>query len=485
MLETGQKSKTEQVSSSQPTTLFGGRGTLSERRLYFIAVGFASGAALLATLLILVNASRSNTALYLWLQVAAALLVLVFSVATDQLTVKSSFLTRNWTLGAALVAAVVIFCSVVAGEYLTVLLTPLVVDLAQRRREQHALIMIALGAIVLITVEHVTLTLTGWSSDTTDKDQGAIAAIIVIITISLSLGALIRKYRNEISSYQKEQETKASEMEVAHEIQSSLMPPSEIVTGTWSLAAKSIPARDVGGDFYEYIPHLDQGIGGVAIGDVAGKGIPAALQMAVVRTLFRVEARRRIFPAETLMSVNMALQAERSFGMVTLLYGFVDQSSSTLHLSNAGHNYPIILNGTLHEVRMPGLPLGIDDGIEYEEKQVYIAPGTSIIFYTDGVIEAMNSEGELYGFPRLRDAVIKNQNSAPREMVDLILSEVATFAEGAPQSDDITVVVIQHHRDDAGTKDTNSTNNSKAVETSREKVTVGGADDDFEEGNWI
>ena len=234
-------------------------------------------------------------------------------------------------------------------------------------------------------------------------------------------------------------------MEVAHEIQTALMPPSEIANRRVEYVRQIYSSEGCRWRLLRYIPHLDQGIGGVAIGDVAGKGIPAALQMAVVRTLFRVEARRRIFPAETLMSVNMALQAERSFGMVTLLYGFVDQTSSTLHLSNAGHNYPIILNGSLTEVRMPGLPLGIDDGIEYEEKQVHIEPGTSIIFYTDGVIEAMDTGGELFGFPRLKEAVLKYRHYEPHDMVDRILAEVAVFTEGAPQSDDITVVVIQHH----------------------------------------
>lgn len=450
----------------------------SERRLYFVAVGFATLATGVVTTFILLAPganSNSTVALHLWLQVATALLVLAFVVVGDQLTIKRGLTSRNWLFGAGSVALIVLVASVFAGEYLTVLLAPLVVGLAQRHREQQTLLLVALAAITLILLEHLLLTVLGWNTAINSSEQGPVAAIIVISTISLALAALMRNYRLEINSYQKEQRSNASEMEVAHEIQTALMPPSEIRTGAWSMFAKSIPARDVGGDFYEYIPHLDQGIGGVAIGDVAGKGIPAALQMAVVRTLFRVEARRRIFPAETLMSVNAALQAERSFGMVTLLYGFVDQTSSTLHLSNAGHNYPIILNGTFNEVRMPGLPLGIDDGIEYEEKRVHIEPGTSIIFYTDGVIEAMDTAGDLFGFPRLREAVLKYQQLEPRDMVDQILADVAVFTDDAPQSDDITIVVIQYDKQADGQPPSN------AGVSSPLQASVG----NYGEGNWI
>jgi sigma-B regulation protein RsbU (phosphoserine phosphatase) len=168
--------------------------------------------------------------------------------------------------------------------------------------------------------------------------------------------------------------------------------------------------------------------------------------MAVVRTVFRIEARRRIFPAETLYSVNMALQAERSFGMVTMLYAFVDPTTSTLHVANAGHNFPIILNGTMDEVRLPGLPLGIDDSVEYDERQVKIAPGTSVIFYTDGVIEAMDSNGEMYGFENFRDAVLRYQNLESRDFLDEIFKEISDFTQGAPQSDDITVLILQYAR---------------------------------------
>jgi len=385
-----------------------------------------------------------NKGLSTWLQVIVAGAVFIFVIGANRRQIP----LRTWIIGAGLCAGLVLFSSVFAGEYMNVLFAPLVVGVGLRKRSQNLIFGLSLAAIGLVIIERVMVAALGWSPKVElSSAQGAIAAIIAVSTIGLTVATFIRSYRKEIELFEQEHQTNVSEMEVAHEIQTSLMAPNEIETGNWSMAARSLPAKDVGGDFYEYIPYLDRGIGGIAIGDVAGKGIPAALQMAVVRTLFRVEARRRIFPAETLLSVNMALQAERSFGMVTLCYAFVDPTTSTLHVANAGHNYPIILNGTptLEEVKLPGLPLGIDEDAEYEEKVIKIKAGLSIVFYTDGVVEAMNSDGEIYGFERMKASLLLNQKLEPRLLVDKMMSEVAHFTEGAPQSDDITVVVLQHH----------------------------------------
>jgi sigma-B regulation protein RsbU (phosphoserine phosphatase) len=237
----------------------------------------------------------------------------------------------------------------------------------------------------------------------------------------------------------------AAELHVAHEIQSSLMAPRELESGQWSIAAISVPAKEVGGDFYEYIPALGNSIGGIAIGDVSGKGIPAALQMAVVRTIFRIEARRRIFPAETLTRVNQSLQTEmQTQGMVTLLYAFVDPIEGVMHYSNAGHNYPVLINHTVAELKLAGLPLGVDGDTEYDEKSVPIEPGTSVVFYTDGVVEAFNKEGELFGFERLMALLEASRDMEPKDLVHHVVQTVEAFAGGEPQSDDITIVVLHH-----------------------------------------
>lgn len=378
-------------------------------------------------------------------QFVAGLLVFGFTVGGDLLSRQGRLTPAAWEVGAFVCAGVVFVTSLFVGEYFNIMLTPLLVGFAHRRNDQRTVVLAGVGVVIVVGLELVLSYSLGWQRQSAG---GAGTSLAAMAALTLSLTTFMGRYRREVNDYREEAANKASEMEVAHEIQTSLMPPNQFTSGNWTLAARSLPAKDVGGDFYEYVshPHIDRMISGIAIGDVAGKGIPAALQMAVVRTLFRVEARRRIFPGETLMSVNMALQAERSFGMVTMLYAFLDINRNTLHLANAGHNYPLVLNnGTLEEIKMPGLPLGIDDGIEYEEKIISITPGTSVIFYTDGVVEAMDKTGELYTFERLKESILANHQLGPVEMVDKILAEISVFTDVAAQSDDITVLVLQYH----------------------------------------
>ncbi|NWJ94650.1 MAG: PP2C family protein-serine/threonine phosphatase [Chloroflexi bacterium] len=453
---------------------------------------FGIGLVLLITLLTTLIASWSGqvSGWGIWLQAAVATVVFTFVIGADRLHLG----TRTWMVGAGITAALIFVTSIFIGVFFNVLIAPLIVGAGLRNNIPNIIVKLTLTNIILILLEQLGFLFLNWKGLDAGPSQSGVSAIIAISTIGLSVTTFVRNYRHKLEVLEQEQATNASEMLVAHEIQTSLMAPSEIETGNWSMAARSIPAKDVGGDFYEYIPYLDRGIGGIAIGDVAGKGIPAALQMAVVRTLFRVEARRRIFPGVTLNSVNVALQAERSFGMVTMLYAFVDPVNSNLHVANAGHNYPVILNGSFEEVKLPGLPLGIDDATEYEEKVIKIKPGTSIVFYTDGVVEAMSSEGEMYGFERMRVAVLEHQHLEPRLMVDKLMADVADFTGGAAQSDDITIVVLQHHLHPVGENFADEPEQSQGQEIELDETavatvgsTVGttGEDEETDGLNWI
>ncbi len=423
---------------------FSGWNNQTEQGIYRSAVALSLVAILLVFGLDWLKDSTARLDLAL-VQLVVGGLVFCFTVFGDGLAARSRPDGKSWEWGAITCALIVIVASLYTGEYLNIMLIPLLLGVARRRENMRLLLWLGSGAIGLIVFEAILFAILGLKRP---EVSGASTALMAITAITLSLATFLRHYQTQVKQYQSEAASKASEMEVAHEIQTSLMPPNQFTSGHWTLAARSLPAKDVGGDFYEYIPHphLEHTVSGIAIGDVAGKGIPAALQMAVVRTLFRVEARRRIFPGETLMSVNMALQAERSFGMVTMLYAFIDIKSNSLHLANAGHNYPLLVNGNheLEEIVMPGLPLGIDDEIEYEEKIIKIMPGTSIIFYTDGVVEAMDSQDNLFTFERLREAVENNRKLDAVEMVDKILEEISLFTQEAPQSDDITVLVLQY-----------------------------------------
>ncbi len=344
--------------------------------------------------------------------------------------------------------------SFVVGSYFNVFLLIIIVEIARIYRDSKLVVLTGFLIALAIIAQWVIVWATavaGWVSFplVREGDTATFAAIAYAATAAVagySLSTFIERYSREIITYEKVQATNAAELHIAHDIQSSLMAPSELRSGSWEIEAISIPAREVGGDFYEYIPYFGDvnSIGGIAIGDVSGKGIPAALQMAVVRTIFRIEARRRVLPAETLTRVNQSLQTEMPSGMVTLLYAFVDPKQETMHFANAGHNYPIMLNGKVSELKLAGLPLGIYEETEYEELSVPVPPGTSIIFYTDGVVEARNKENQIYGFPRLLELVSAFMVMEPKEILRRIIASVQVFVGDEPQADDITVVVMQH-----------------------------------------
>ncbi len=355
-----------------------------------------------------------------------------------------------WLFYAAADTLVILLLGVLLGPFMDVFLILVVVELARIYRHGRLVLVGGVVAALLIGAKYAATQALGggWGAGLRTGDQTlllAISMVLVVLICANSLATFIQHYAREIFSYERIQQVNAAELHVAHEIQSSLMAPRELESGHWTIAAVSVPAKEVGGDFYEYIPALGNSIGGIAIGDVSGKGIPAALQMAVVRTIFRIEARRRIFPAETLTRVNQSLQTEmQTQGMVTLLYAFVDPMEGVMHYANAGHNYPVLLNDQVTELKLAGLPLGVDGDTEYEERSVPLHPGDSVVFYTDGVVEAFNPHGELFGFDRLLTLLDQHRTLSPKDLVHEVVAAVEAFAQDTAQSDDITVVVLHH-----------------------------------------
>ncbi len=383
----------------------------------------------------------------------AGLALLLITLAGVALTHRIDYYSI-WLFYAISDSLIFWLMSFVVGSYFNVFLFIIIVEIARIYRNSKLVVLTGFLIATAIIAQWVVVwatAVTGWVSFplVREGDSATFAAVAYAATAAVagySLSTFIERYSREIISYEKVQATNAAELHIAHDIQSSLMAPSELRSGSWEIEAISIPAREVGGDFYEYIPYFGDvnSIGGIAIGDVSGKGIPAALQMAVVRTIFRIEARRRVLPAETLTRVNQSLQTEMPSGMVTLLYAFVDPKQEMMHFANAGHNYPIMLNGKVSELKLAGLPLGIYEETEYEELSVPVPPGTSIIFYTDGVVEARNKENQIYGFPRLLELVSAFAGMEPKEILHRIIASVQGFVGDEAQADDITVVVMQH-----------------------------------------
>lgn len=231
------------------------------------------------------------------------------------------------------------------------------------------------------------------------------------------------------------------ELQLARDIQQGLLLEAAPRLPGWEIAAISLPARDLGGDLYDFLG-FDDGAQGIMIGDVSGKGLSAALRMAVARTVFRHEARRGGEPAHTLAAVNRGVLSEIPQGMVTMLYARLDTARGVLQVANAGHTFPLIVNGSVSELELSGLPLGVDGDSDYREATAALGPGDTVLLYTDGVLEAENERGEIFSFERLQALVAANAQLKPRAMVALLLHELRAWS-GGRQTDDVTIVVLR------------------------------------------
>ena len=256
---------------------------------------------------------------------------------------------------------------------------------------------------------------------------------------AVRVAQLVRQQQQEAQ----ERERIAQELRVARLIQQTLLPKTLPETPGYELAAHYRPAREVGGDFYDFV-ELDDGRLGLVVGDVTDKGVPAALVMATTRTMLRAAAGRFGSPGEVLERVNDVLYPDIPPNMfVTCLYAILDQETGRLHFANAGHDLPYMKHedGT-QELRARGMPLGLMPGMAYEEREVVMKPGDSVLFYSDGLVEAHDPRREMFGFPRLQGFVGAHPGGAT--LVDFLLSELGRFTgENWEQEDDITLVTLQ------------------------------------------
>jgi PAS domain S-box-containing protein len=242
-----------------------------------------------------------------------------------------------------------------------------------------------------------------------------------------------------------ERERIEQELRIARLIQQTLLPKTLPKLSGYDIAAYYQPAREVGGDFYDLF-ELEDGRLGLVVGDVTDKGIPAALVMATTRTMLRVSAQRLFPPGEVLKRANDALVADIPSNMfITCLYAILDTESGRLVYANAGHDLPYLRhNGSdVEELRARGMPLGLMPGMEYEEKETTLERGESVLFYSDGLVEAHDPHHEMFGFPRLQGLVGTHHPDGP-SLIDFLLSELTNFTgEGWEQEDDITLVTLE------------------------------------------
>ena len=242
-----------------------------------------------------------------------------------------------------------------------------------------------------------------------------------------------------------ERERIEQELRVARLIQQTLLPKSVPGLPGYDVAAYYRPAREVGGDFYDFLK-LEDGRLGLVVGDATGHGVPAALMMANTQSVLRAVAQRGgSEPGRILAEVNEVLRSYIPPSMfVTCFYAILDPKSGTLRYANAGHDLPYLWHGgDCEELRARGMPLGLMPGMSYEEKEMVLDTGEGVLFYSDGLVEAHNPEGEMFSFPRLR-ALIAQHGEEERALRDVLMEELHAFTgEEWEQEDDITLVTLQ------------------------------------------
>jgi serine phosphatase RsbU (regulator of sigma subunit) len=235
------------------------------------------------------------------------------------------------------------------------------------------------------------------------------------------------------------------ELRVARLIQHTLLPKSLPGLPGYDVAAYYRPAREVGGDFYDFLELEDRRLG-LVVGDATGHGVPAALMMANTQSVLRAVAQRGgCEPGRILAEVNEVLLAYIPPSMfVTCFYAILDPKSGSLRYANAGHDLPYLWHGgECEELRARGMPLGLMPGMSYEEKEMVLDTGEGVLFYSDGLVEAHNPEGEMFGFPRLQ-ALIAQHGEVERALRDVLMEELHSFTgEKWEQEDDITLVTLQ------------------------------------------
>ena len=264
---------------------------------------------------------------------------------------------------------------------------------------------------------------------------------------AVQVAQLVRQQQRQAQ----ERERIEQELRVARLIQQTLLPKEVPDLEGYKLAAYYQPAREVGGDFYDVLKLDDEHLG-LVVGDVTDKGVPAAIVMATTRTMLRASAQRLDSPGEVLKRVNDVIVRDIPPNMfITCLYAILNLKSGLLRYANAGHDLPYRRRrrsssnnngGGAEELRATGMPLGLLPGMRYEEKEIVLDRGDSVLFYSDGLVEAHDPQREMFGFPRLQGLVGAHPGGAT--MVDFLLEELAHFVgDSWEQEDDITLVTLQ------------------------------------------
>jgi sigma-B regulation protein RsbU (phosphoserine phosphatase) len=269
---------------------------------------------------------------------------------------------------------------------------------------------------------------------------------MVLFAFIISNRLIELKTSEERDKYMIELERKKQELKIASDIQRSFLPETIPKIEGIELSASNLSALEVGGDFYDFIP-ISSNKWGLLVADVSGKGIPAALFMALSRTLVRASTVGNSSVADSIGKANKLIFADAKSGaFVTLFYGILDSKQMTFTYVNAGHNPPILLKEASNDIvllKARGIALGAIEDIELKEVEIKLAEGDEVILFTDGVTEAVNEKNEQFGQERLIKVIKDNRTLSAKDLTTKIHSEVNIFVNDHPQFDDVTLMILK------------------------------------------
>jgi len=273
----------------------------------------------------------------------------------------------------------------------------------------------------------------------TEEHQRTMTTLAAQIAIALENARLYEEIERQERRLERD-------LSLARELQGRLLPQTNPQLAHLDVAAKFVPARTIGGDLYDYIPYSMSRLG-IAIGDVSGKGAPAAIYAALVSGILRSHAPIEPSPAEMLSAVNLSLAERRiEAQFVSIIYAVWDDAHRTLTVSNSGLPRPIYLHsGKTEVIEATGLPLGLFDEAEYDEFEFRMKAGDLFVLFSDGILDARNRKGELFGRGRVERIVSESAGKSAAQVVDAIFKAVAEHSAGVETFDDQTVVAIRVH----------------------------------------
>ena len=286
-------------------------------------------------------------------------------------------------------------------------------------------------AIGVLDIEHTRL------HYFTEDHERAMTTLAAQIAIALENAQLYQRVTQQEQRLERD-------LAMAREVQLRLLPPLKPQHKRAEFAARFLPARTIGGDLYDFLPY-DVNRSAIALGDVSGKAAPAALYAALVSGIMRSVANRHLSPSEMLRTLNDALQERRLDSQyVTMLFGLWNDENLTIQIANGGSVQPLFCRGEeIETIRAEGFPLGMFPNATWEEFSISTQPGDSVVFFSDGIVDAQNSAGDMFGTERLIATVKKHHHKSASRLAESILTDVGRFQGKRDRFDDETVVVLR------------------------------------------